>query len=170
MSSTPSSNGMSPSGLSICGLSSAKAATLDLRPHDVVQLVPAFTVGWCRIGTTGEQLLDDRAELVTIESLPLLARLPDVEDPEDARILVEPCRVDNSAVRHLAAKLQLLGDGVVIRGAPIVSLDLELLDERNGHRQPPRLGDPMLRRSASRPRGVHADPGGRSVLGRWQGD
>ena len=66
--------------------------------HRVVQLVPGFAV-WGRevvvrtLGGGDRHRLDDRVEPLGDELFALFARLPDVEDAEDAGVMVKAGRM-----------------------------------------------------------------------------
>src|SRR6185369_5967953 len=80
-----------------------------------------------------EQLANHRHDPVVEVVLPLLARLPDVHDAEDARILVEAGVVDDEPLRRLLVH-ELVVDRVVVRRRAVGALDRELGDEGVGHR------------------------------------
>jgi hypothetical protein len=50
------------------------------------------------LGGCGGHRLDDRVETVSDELLALFGRLPDIEDAEDAGVVVEPGGVDEQTV------------------------------------------------------------------------
>src|SRR5262245_57667890 len=125
--------------------------------HRVVQLVPAVHRRRLEraLGVLGHQTLEHRVELLRDEPFALLAALPDVEDPEDAAVVVEPGRVDDQPVRA-ARETEPGDDGVVVLRARVTADDLELLDVGNGHDSPPRSScEPMLVRIEARARGRH---------------
>ena len=87
----------------------------------------ASRCGGDKSGLFADELGDDRAESAVVEALRSIAVLPDVEDAEHARIVVEPGAVGDEPVDEPVT--DLLGDAVVVRGARVAVDDRELLDE-----------------------------------------
>ena len=67
------------------------------------------------LGGGDRHRLDDRVEPLGNELLALFARLPDVEDAEDASVMVEASRMNQETVRGVL-KIERRSDGVVVLG------------------------------------------------------
>src|SRR5205823_966246 len=83
-----------------------------------------------RIGEGTRALLDEWLHMLGEEPVGLLPRLPHVEDPEHARLVVETGRMRDQPVE--GSLTDLLGDEVIVRGGAIP--DRELLDVGDCHR------------------------------------
>ena len=74
-------------------------------------------------------LVDQRLDMLGEKPLGVLLALPDIEDPEHARVVVEPCRVCDQTLERSVT--DLLRHPVVVRRRAIA--DGEFLDVDNRH-------------------------------------
>jgi hypothetical protein len=82
-------------------------------------------------GLASHKFVDDRHEVLIDEPLTLLSRLPDIENAEDAGIVVEARGVDEQSI--WTEITQSSGDGVIVARAAISWVDVDLLDEGHWH-------------------------------------
>src|SRR5215469_13900615 len=102
---------------------------------DVVQFVEAVSRRFSEgigIRERARTLLDERLNVLSEKPLGLLSRLPDIEDPEHAGLVIEPGGMGDQTVERPIA--DLVGYEVVVLRRAI--RDRELLDVYDCHRTP----------------------------------
>src|SRR6266567_6080427 len=94
-----------------------------------------------RRGSTIQGRLDERHEGSVDKTLGVCLALPDVENPEHPGVLFEAGAVADESVGN-TGRQDTVVDGVVVRGASIVTNNRKLLNECDGHVVPSVVGWP----------------------------